>query len=273
MTPESADQAMRPLSTAALSRHSWREVSGGEREALLQLLVETRKRVLLFVSHLSDDVAQESGQQSVVLKFDVEGSRITVSATRSRTFDQRLVQLGGVLVVELDEGRLQVDLHDIGKRALPNWQLGLSARVADPVLLIQRRGARRVINCSDIQFQLPAEISNPQQDIEVEDLSDQGVGFSLSGGFQPLTVGQSLQGCQLSLPNGAVVELDAQVRGVDHKVTAEGVPYQLVGAIFVDLPANVRALIQRYTFRCDLHARNRAGAVRNLDRSLSHEVN
>ena len=258
------DTLIQPINATELSRYSWREVTGKERDALLQLLVATHKQITLFTQM---DTEEEVRQCSAVLEWTAQHSLMILNTTHSVDFDRQLIQQGGMLVVELDEGQLQFGLDDVGKQALPNWQMGLVCRVPEQLLLIQRRGARRVPVVGGVGFESMVLDAAGVERVEVTDLSESGIGLKLHGGDPRFTAGDRLVGGLLSLQGVGRVELEVKIKGVQQLSGTEGEALMVVGGGFAGLSASARALLQRYTFQRDLEQRKRVDTLQNLEHS------
>jgi hypothetical protein len=257
---------LQPLDAAALSRYAWRELQQRERDSLLQLLVTAQKPILLFARNGAESAGAWPSRRSLVLEFVPAQQQITINSSGSPTFDRALLQQGAVLLAELDEGMLQLELEEIRREPLPNWQVGLLARLTLRVLLIQRRGVRRVAVSANVHFAAPVLSESGVERVEVEDLSDSGVGLRLHGGAPAIEPGRRLDG-QLTLPGRGAVELSLLVRIVQPLVESGGGAGVVLGGEFVGLSASTRALIQRYTFQCELEQRRRLEALHNLQQS------
>ncbi|MBT3309244.1 MAG: hypothetical protein HOL04_05025 [Gammaproteobacteria bacterium] len=257
-----AHHAPAPIGYEALSALSFRKVTGKERASLLQLLTTTRKEGLLFLMEHGERDDLVSPQGSTVEAFDPQQSELLLAYSADALFEQQLENAGVMLIVELDEGILQLEFEAVVREQV-NGENSLRCRLPDALLLIQRRQARRVPVGAGVQFSSAILNAYGGESVTVEDLSDLGIGLMIQG--EPkLEAGMVLSDCHLTLSELGQVDLQVMVKGVSVEKEGAGHSVMMVGALFVGLAASTRALIQRYTFQCDLEARKRMDVLDNL---------
>lgn len=260
---ESRYRFLEPVNYEILSSLSFRKVVGREKTALLQLLVTAQKEVLLFLLEHDGERHAAPPERIVATAYNPEKNQLLLSCAAGLSFEQDILEAGVILIVELDEGMLQLEIEPASLDRVPD---GLLCLLPHELLLIQRRQARRVEILEHLQFYSPTLAALGAERVSVEDISDLGIGLIIEGALS-LEKGMMLDSCQLTLPGLDRIELQVEVKGCSVKKEGSGGEITQLGGIFVGLEASYRALIQRYTFQQELQARKRDQALENLKQS------
>ncbi len=126
----------------------------------------------------------------------------------------------------------------------------------DAVLKLQRREYYRI--STPITVPLKCEIPLPQGgkiDVSIVDISVGGIGIV---GYPPelvTEVGTAYPGCKIDLPDVGSIVATIQIRNVLDVTLKSGQVSKRAGCQFMDLPANMQVLLQRYIIKLERERR------------------
>jgi c-di-GMP-binding flagellar brake protein YcgR len=92
-------------------------------------------------------------------------------------------------------------------------------------------------------------------EVSIADISIGGIGASLRGGEVRLEAGATFQGCHFVLPDIGTIVVALEVRTVFETTLKSGVETQRVGFQFINPPANMQSMIQRYIIKLERERR------------------
>lgn len=115
-------------------------------------------------------------------------------------------------------------------------------------------------------YRVTTPIANPlkcivpiDKDLKIEmtivDISIGGIGVALPQGDTVFEVGMSFPGCHLALPDIGNIAATLVIRSVFEATLRNGQPSKRAGCQFIDLPANMQSMIQRYIIKVERERR------------------
>ena len=162
-----------------------------------------------------------------------------------------------VFLTSLDRIRVQFTASHIESTSFggrPAFRIPLP----DSVLKLQRREYYRI--ATPITAPLVCEIplaDGSRIDASIVDISVGGVGILGCPPGLVLEEGVIYPGCRISLPEIGEIVTDVQVRSIVDVTLRSGQPSRRWGCQFVNLPANMQVLLQRYIIRLERERRAR----------------
>jgi c-di-GMP-binding flagellar brake protein YcgR len=129
----------------------------------------------------------------------------------------------------------------------------------DKLTINQRRAHRRITNIPELPLHCIANAGGVIAfECKITDISVGGLGAMVYDASIPLEPGTVLKGCRISHPNGAVIEVDIEVRHCANLVRPDGEFARRAGCSFIGPPAEIEKLIR--VFVLDLESRENGAA-------------
>lgn len=126
----------------------------------------------------------------------------------------------------------------------------------DSLIKLQRREFYRVTTpiSKPLKCLAPTE-DNQKMEMAVVDISIGGIGVVLPSLEIELDPGKTFAGCQLELPDIGVITATLELRTLFEITLRNGQKSKRAGLQFVDLPANMQSMIQRYIIKMERERR------------------
>ncbi len=156
-----------------------------------------------------------------------------------------------VFVTSHDKIKIQFTADHV-KKTLFEGRDAFRIELPESLIKLQRREYYRVTTpiVNPLKCIIPMK-ENSKIEVNVVDISIGGIGVTLPLPDMALERGMTFHGCHLVLPDIGRVEGTLEVRNLFDVTLKSGLKSKRAGFQFIDLPANVQTMIQRYIIKVE----------------------
>ena len=195
-----------------------------------------------------------------ILQVDKSHNVIILDYGKNEELNRKLLEsMRIVFVTTHDKVKVQFSANQITKMRFQDHD-AFSIKLPDTLLKLQRREYYRLITpiINPVRC-IVLEPDGHRIDTSIADISLGGVGLANWPTELSPEIGAIYQGCKISLPEIGTVTATIRVMSVLDITLRSGAKSKRYGCQFVDMPASMQALIQRYIIKQERELRAKLG--------------
>ena len=237
-------------SAAALDLSQYLLYSKTEIKYILNAVMQKNELLSAYFNHGSVFIL------TTILMVDNAHDEIILDYGANETLNRKLLDSANVIFVTTHEKvKVKFSVNQITKTSF-NGRDAFRIKLPESLLKLQRREYYRVItsifNPLKVTF---VKADGTRIEASISDISLGGVGLMNLPSSTVSEPGTRFTGCRILLPEIGVVTASIEIRNVFDVTLRSGAKSRRFGCAFLDIPASMQALIQRYIIKQDRERR------------------
>lgn len=191
-----------------------------------------------------------------ILDVDADAQTVMLDYGANEQANRQVVESAKIIFVTTqDKVRVQFAANHMEKSTYDGRD-AFRIKLPDLLLKLQRREYYRLSTpvANPIRCVIPKPDGN-HVEVSIMDISVGGLGVVCYDKSFNLEAGETYEGCRISLPEIGTVVTSLEIRSVFEVTLKTGAVTMRSGCEFVDIPASMQAMIQRYIIKLDRERR------------------
>ena len=198
----------------------------------------------------------ESFFLTAILEVDAAEEEVFLDFGANDALNRKILNSDKIIFVTAhDKVRVQFVANRVEKTRFEGRD-AFKIELPESLIKLQRREYFRVATpiVNPLKCIIPAE-NHRKIEMVVVDISIGGIGVALPSIDEPIERGMVFHGCHLALPDIGNIVTSMEVRNLFEATLRNGQKSKRAGCQFIDLPANMQSMIQRYIIKVERERR------------------